>query len=305
MLASVAEPQPEQEPEPVEQPEPAGERDPAPLQDSPEEELAADPDETEEPGEDDVSEEAAELDEGLSVEEESPRWAERLKPIEAEPSADRPPRPSLFGSRKPAATPAPTAGAQPVERVARPTEPVTRMRAPAPRPAEPPRPAIPTPGELATPRMLVTREPPAVAAGGAEQQRGERRERRRITASIAPSAAPAAVAASPAVPSVEKDLLDGAIQKIVSRSAELAGSVDPEDRIPVDLILDHSRETVEEVMALLGPARSTGLRRVLADLGEIQDIIMLMQLEKGHAPADDALTLLLQIRRDLETLHAA
>jgi hypothetical protein len=81
--------------------------------------------------------------------------------------------------------------------------------------------------------------------------------------------------------------------------------VDPEDRIPVDLILDHSRETVEEVMALLGPARSTGLRRVLADLGEIQDIIMLMQLEKGHAPADDALTLLLQIRRDLETLHAA
>jgi hypothetical protein len=70
----------------------------------------------------------------------------------------------------------------------------------------------------------------------------------------------------------------------------------------VDLILDHSRETVEQVIALLGPARSTGLRRVLGDLGEIQDIIMLMQLEKGHAPADDALTLLLQIRRDLETL---
>jgi hypothetical protein len=34
------------------------------------------------------------------------------------------------------------------------------------------------------------------------------------------------------------------------------------------------------------------------------DTIMLMQLEKGHAPADDALTLLLQLKRELETLRA-
>jgi hypothetical protein len=113
------------------------------------------------------------------------------------------------------------------------------------------------------------------------------------------------VAAAPAtVPSAEMDLLDEAIERIMARSADLAGSVDPDEKIPVDAILDHSRETVEQVLAVLGGARSAGLRRVVADLGEIQDIIMLMQLEKGHAPADDALTLLLQIRRDLETLRS-
>jgi hypothetical protein len=113
------------------------------------------------------------------------------------------------------------------------------------------------------------------------------------------------VAAAPAtVPSAEMDLLDQAIERIMARSADLAGSVDPDEKIPVDAILDHSRETVEQVLAVLGGARSAGLRRVVADLGEIQDIIMLMQLEKGHAPADDALTLLLQIRRDLETLRS-
>jgi hypothetical protein len=34
------------------------------------------------------------------------------------------------------------------------------------------------------------------------------------------------------------------------------------------------------------------------------DLILLMQLERGHAPADDALTLILQLRRELETLRA-
>ena len=40
------------------------------------------------------------------------------------------------------------------------------------------------------------------------------------------------------------------------------------------------------------------------DLGEVMDLILLMQLERGHAPADDALTLILQLRRELETLRA-
>jgi hypothetical protein len=179
------------------------------------------------------------------------------------------------------------------------------VRAPAPRPPEPPRPATPSPGELATPRILATRDRPQGVPDGADPQRVERRERRRVTAVVAPSAAPATAETILSVPAAEKDLLDGAIQKIVSRSAELLALVDPDEKIPVDMILDHSRETIEQVITLLGPARSTGLRRIAGDLGEIQDIIMLMQLEKGHAPADDALTLLLQIRRDLETLHAA
>ncbi len=72
----------------------------------------------------------------------------------------------------------------------------------------------------------------------------------------------------------------------------------------MDQILEHSRETAEKVAEIIGRGASEHLRRIKADLGEVQDLIMLMQLEKGHAPADDAITLLLQLRRDLETLRS-
>jgi hypothetical protein len=271
MLASVTDPQPE----PVE----------------PEPEPVAD--------EDEVIDEGIETEGELPVEEESPRWAERLRPVEADAPVERSPRTSLFGSRKPVAPTAQSPAQRPAERAARPVEPVARVRAPAPRPAEPPRPATPSPEELATPRILPTRERPQGLPDAAETPRRPR------IARVVAATAPAPVEAAAPVPAAEQDLVGGAIRMIVDRSADLASAVDPEDKIPVDMILDHSRETVEQVISLLGTGKSSGLRRILADLGEIQDIIMLMQLEKGHAPADDALTLLLQIRRDLETLLAA
>jgi hypothetical protein len=233
---------------------------------------------------------------------ESPRWAERLMPSDTAAPPERSPRTQLFGARKPPAAVAPTAVARPGERVARPVEPVTRVRAPAPRPPEAPRPATPSPGDLATPRIIAMRDRPHAGLDAADPQRVERRERPRIAARIGVSATPA-VAVAAAIPLDDQALVDNAVRQIVARSAELVAVVNPDDKIPVDMILDHSRETVEQVMAVLGPARSTGLRRIVGDLGEIQDLIMLMQLEKGHAPADDALTLLLQIRRDLETLR--
>jgi len=73
--------------------------------------------------------------------------------------------------------------------------------------------------------------------------------------------------------------------------------------LPVDLILEHVRETTEQVQGLVARGGSEDLRRIGSDVGEVMDIIMLMQLEKGHAPADDALTLLLQLKRELETLR--
>jgi hypothetical protein len=149
------------------------------------------------------------------------------------------------------------------------------------------------------------RDRPHAGLDAADPQRVERRERTRIAARPVLSAPVAAVEPPVSIPAAEKDLLDSAIRQIEARSAELAALIDPDEKIPVDMILDHSRETIEQVIAVLGPARSDGLRRIVGDLGEIQDIVMLMQLEKGHAPADDALTLLLQIRRDLETLYAA
>ena len=85
---------------------------------------------------------------------------------------------------------------------------------------------------------------------------------------------------------------------------KLEREIDPEAKVPVDMILDHARETGELLQAVVSRGTSDGMRRINSDLGEVLDLIMLMQLEKGHAPADDALTLLLQLRRELETLRA-
>jgi hypothetical protein len=70
-------------------------------------------------------------------------------------------------------------------------------------------------------------------------------------------------------------------------------------------VLEHARETTERVIQITAGGTSEDLKRINGDLGEVLDLILLMQLEKGHAPADDALTLILQLRRELETLRAA
>ncbi len=235
-----------------------------------------------------------------------PRWTERLRPPETGAPPERSARTQLFGARKPTtAAPPALANGRPAERGPRPGEPVTRVRAPAPRPPEAPKPVAPAPEDLATPRIGALRDRrPEGAPDGAALQRTERRDRPRIAARAIAASAPGPVAPLE-VSAEEQDVLASAIGQIVARSAELVAMVDPDEKIPVDMILEHSRQTIEQVIVLLGVARSAGLRRINGDLGEIQDIIMLMQLEKGHAPADDALTLLLQIRRDLETLRAA
>jgi hypothetical protein len=210
--------------------------------------------------------------------------------------------------------------AAPIEEVAEappakpepPTKPV-EVRLPRPEPQVQPRPDAmprsprpeasvaappPTPSDESqfAPRAIVMRERRSDPDGPTP-----RRERPRIAAR--------AVAAAPAAPapvsSADHALLEEAIGLIVSRSADLQASVDPEAKVPVDMILDHSRETTELVMEVVSRGRTEALRRISGDLGEVLDLIMLMQLEKGHAPADDALTLLLQLRRDLETLRAA
>lgn len=129
-----------------------------------------------------------------------------------------------------------------------------------------------------------------------------RRERARITARAQPAAA-APVPAAP-VSGSEQALVDEAINLILSRSAALEREIDPDSKVPVDLILDHTRETGELIQVVVARAQSEPLRRINSDLGEVMDLILLMQLERGHAPADDALTLILQLRRELETLRA-
>jgi hypothetical protein len=122
------------------------------------------------------------------------------------------------------------------------------------------------------------------------------------------------VAARPATPvatireviaPADHALVSEAIAALRARTADLAGILAGADKPPLDEVLDHSRATTEALADILGRSSARQIRRIAADLGEVQDLIMLMQLEKGAAPADDALTLILQIQRELETLLAA
>lgn len=215
---------------------------------------------------------------------------------EAETPAARPVRSARLFDREPRpAAPAAPPRSEPMPR----TTPVSRSSAPprTPGPATPREPVAAQPAQDAfSPRSIMTRdrriEPDAPAP---------RRERTRITARAQPAAAePTAPAA---MPGTDQALVDEALGLILSRSAALEQEIDPDAKVPVDLILDHARETGELIQAVVAQGKSEPLRRINGDLGEVMDLILLMQLERGHAPADDALTLILQLRRELETLR--
>ncbi len=155
---------------------------------------------------------------------------------------------------------------------------------------------MPSPQDIVAPRVTISR------VAREEGASTERRERPRIAPRVQP-AEPAAPTALKELPAAEKLLLAQAVTLIVTRSTELADQIDPDERLPVDLILENCRETAEQVQTILNRGGTTHMRRISTSLGEVQDLIMLMQLEKGHAPADDALTLLLQLRREMETLR--
>jgi hypothetical protein len=106
------------------------------------------------------------------------------------------------------------------------------------------------------------------------------------------------------ISAAEVGLLDLAIGLIGTRSAELFALIDVNEKLPADLILEHGCETTERVIEVISKGNSAEMRRIKGSLSELQDVIMLMQLEKGHAPADDTLTMLLQLRRELETLRS-
>ncbi|WP_149587488.1 hypothetical protein [Tabrizicola flagellatus] len=282
------------------------------LRARPEELAEADEPEGEEALDPEADEAAPEMPEREHDEDVAPSAEVDVPEVAASPSPEPEPaparaveRPRLFGREArprpsdpgPPSAPVPPAPVPPSPR----TAPVTRLPASArARPAAAtPQPAPPEPGDAAllTPRAIMMRDRPS----GAEQP-PPRRERPRI----APLAVPVGAAPSAPAPDTGADaaLADQAVALIVSRTAELAQEVDPEAKVPVDLILDHTRETSEQLMTLVSQGRSGAMRRINAEIGEVLDLIMLMQLEKGHAPADDALTLLLQLRRELETLRA-
>jgi hypothetical protein len=170
-------------------------------------------------------------------------------------------------------------------------------RRPAVAKTDPPMPTAP-PTANPSPRVAVLRDRrPEPAATDTPVRRERPRVMSRPVAVSAPGLA--------AVPASEHGVLDRAITIIMDRSVELGETIDPEEKMPVDMVLDHARETIDQVLSVLSSGSSSELRRISADFHEALDLVLLMQLEKGHAPADDAMTVILQLRRDLETLRAA
>ncbi len=127
------------------------------------------------------------------------------------------------------------------------------------------------------------------------------RPRTRVTARPLPPAATMREMISPA----DRAIVEAAVAVIADNAARMVDRVAGEKAVPVEDILDLSHATTDDVAAILAKAAARPIRRIATDLGEIQDLVLLMKLEKGPAPADDAITMLLQIRRDLETLMAA
>ena len=136
-------------------------------------------------------------------------------------------------------------------------------------------------------------------------------------------AAPMAPATPPAAQDTAKEPASLSIDKIISRDAENdapasrdihrtalerisagAGGLLSELGSPsaplADLVLDHCMETVEDLAARLPDADD-----LYDPVQEANDLIVLLHLERNETAAENAVTALLQLKRDLEVALAA
>ena len=222
-----------------------------------------------------------------------------IRPVASADPADNSAAPQVAAPRSyptpsypAAAFPTPAYAAPTARSPVRPMAPVDDRPAPGPHPVAAPVHKMPAP--KAPPLLLVPKVDPP-----------EPKLRPRIAARPAspPPIPPAALREM--VSAADRAIVDAALGAMTASAAEIAARLTGADKIPVDFVLDHGRATTDRVAEILSHGTARGVRRIAADLHEVQDLFLLMQLEKGAAPAEDTLTVLLQIRRDLETLLAA
>ena len=103
------------------------------------------------------------------------------------------------------------------------------------------------------------------------------------------------------------ELFQSAARFIQKRGASISENVaDNADEPPTDVV-EKCIEALEELVDMFSNDDSgcPMSEQFLDELHEASDLMVLMQVESGDAPAADAVTLLLQLRRDIETALAA
>ncbi len=98
-----------------------------------------------------------------------------------------------------------------------------------------------------------------------------------------------------------------ALNYLRSRATELEGFLPARNPENLSEILEHCAKTTDHLVEIV-TAKGTGDVNVVNlqdDMMEAADVVLLMQMEAGEGPAADAVTLLLQLQRELEAKIAA
>jgi hypothetical protein len=106
------------------------------------------------------------------------------------------------------------------------------------------------------------------------------------------------------VDSADKDkvLLEEALAVLSVYERDLVASLDHPEPWDDDQALQVCEEAIAMLPGVLEDGASPALTDVIAGVYDAQDTLILMQHEQSETVADDALTLLLQVRRDIESI---
>jgi len=104
--------------------------------------------------------------------------------------------------------------------------------------------------------------------------------------------------------SLDREMLDKSLAKIKDCEASLTNLFQQTDELSVDQVLDICEETIDGVAVILKGAEQPLIAEIRSRAFEIQDSIVLMKSEQDESCADNAVTLALQLRRDIETVLA-
>ncbi|WP_428546521.1 hypothetical protein [Profundibacter sp.] len=102
----------------------------------------------------------------------------------------------------------------------------------------------------------------------------------------------------------DKVLLEEALAVLSVYERDLVASLDHPEPWDDDQALQVCEEAIAMLPGVLEDGSSPALSDVIAGVYDAQDTLILMQHEQSESVADDALTLLLQVRRDIESMLA-